>query len=187
MTGSAISAGGSRPCEDPSRHAAPGTRSPPARRDCYEITGTHATPIKALANLSFRPNVLRVSRVDPSRVWIGLFDGLASFRWQDGRWIDEGKVEGVTEQMRSLFENADGSLWVGTNNDGAMRVNFASPPVTGAPRPAATLRAVRRRTRVFRPAERSSKSSPARLYFAVGEEKPYIVVRFDEASGTFSP
>ena len=41
--------------------------SPPrARPDFTKLAAPAATPIKALADPSFRPNVLRVSRVDPS-------------------------------------------------------------------------------------------------------------------------
>ena len=95
----------------------------------FEIVGGRtAVPIKSPADLSFRPNTLNVSRVDPSRVWMGLFDGLASFRRVDGRWVDEGRVEGIDSQVRSVFENADGSLWAGVleGGHGVLRVTFAS-------------------------------------------------------------
>ena len=134
----------------------------------------------------FRPNVLRVSRVDPSTGLVGLFDGLASFRWQDGRWIDEGNVEGVTEQIRSLFENADGSLWTGHQqrrcHAGHLRVTArsrsaascrdaasGSATAEGLPPGGASRRRTGRRTVLRRAATR----------------KPYIV-RFDPASSTFS-
>jgi hypothetical protein len=104
----------------------------------FEIVGDRAVPIKSPSDLSFRPNTLNVSRVDQTRVWMGLFDGLASFRRVDGRWIDEGRVDGVTEQIRSVFESADGSLWAGALEDanGLLRVRLSSRPEPGNPRPA---------------------------------------------------
>ena len=65
-----------------------------AETACTTSGTTKAVPIKKTADLSFRPNVLLVSKLDPTRVWIGLFDGLASFRWIGGRWIEEGRVDG---------------------------------------------------------------------------------------------
>ena len=95
-----------------------------------------AIPIKKTADLSFRPNVLLVSKVDPTRVWVGLFDGLASFRWIDGRWIDEGRVEGADFEIRSLFEEQDGSIWAGSGSDGVVHIRPVSRPARGAARPA---------------------------------------------------
>ena len=70
----------------------------------YDVRNNKAIPIKKTADLSFRPNVLLVSKLDPTRVWVGLFDGIASFRWVDGRWIDEGRVQDADLEIRSLFE-----------------------------------------------------------------------------------
>jgi signal transduction histidine kinase/CheY-like chemotaxis protein/ligand-binding sensor domain-containing protein len=103
----------------------------------YDIRNDKAIPIKKTADLSFRPNVLLVSKPDPTRVWVGLFDGLASFQWIDGRWIDEGRVEGADLEVRSLFEEQDGSLWAGTGSDGIAHIALASRPAQGAARPAA--------------------------------------------------
>jgi signal transduction histidine kinase/CheY-like chemotaxis protein len=121
----------------------PAGRRPPAlpvacSDGLYEVKGTTAVPIRAPADSTFRTSALVRSRLDPSRLWVALFDGLASFRWVDGRWIDEGRVEGVSEQVRTLAETADGSLWAGTSSMGLIRVTFATTPTPGAPRPAAS-------------------------------------------------
>ena len=105
----------------------------------WEVAGDRLVPTLHNDDLTFRPAVLTESRVDPTRVWVGQFDGLSSLRWVGGRWIDEGRIEGVDEQVRTLVETADGSLWAGTQSQGALHVRFASPPVAGAPRPAATI------------------------------------------------
>ena len=102
----------------------------------YAIEGTKAVTIKESKDLTFRANSALVSRLDPSRVWIGLFDGIASFRWAKGRWIDEGRVEGTDAEIRSLFENQDGSIWGGTSGSGLFRLVPASTPGPGTERPA---------------------------------------------------
>ena len=64
----------------------------------YEIQGLTTRPIRAPADGTYRTSALLRSRVDPTRLWVALFDGLASFRWVDGRWIDEGRVEGASNR-----------------------------------------------------------------------------------------
>ncbi len=105
----------------------------------YEVAGDTAKPVHAPGDTTFRAAFLLKSKVDPARVWIGLFDGLASFRRIDGRWVDEGRVPGVTEQIRSGVEDADGSLWLGTQSAGAIGIRFATPPRAGVPRPEARI------------------------------------------------
>jgi signal transduction histidine kinase/CheY-like chemotaxis protein/ligand-binding sensor domain-containing protein len=110
----------------------------------YEIQGDRATVIKQTKDLSFRPDFVLQSRVDPTRLWVGLFSGrggaLESFRWIDGKWTDEGMVPTPDITIRTIFENADGSLWAGTQTDGVLRVTFATRPAQGAPRPDTTVK-----------------------------------------------
>ncbi|HQW80839.1 MAG TPA: ATP-binding protein [Pseudomonadota bacterium] len=69
---------------------------------------------------------LLASAVVPGRVYVGLWDGLAILRHADGHWIDEGRIAGVNLTVTSLFEEADGRLWIGTWNDGVVRLGFAT-------------------------------------------------------------
>jgi signal transduction histidine kinase/CheY-like chemotaxis protein len=105
----------------------------------YDLQNVSAVPIKKTKDLSFRPNSLVVSRLDPTRLWVGLFDGLSSFRWLHGRWIDEGLIQGVNDEVRFLFEDADGSLWAGTAGTGVVHVLLAARPGGGVERPATRL------------------------------------------------
>ena len=102
----------------------------------FDVRNNKAIPIKKTADLSFRPNVILVSKLDPTRVWLGLFDGLSSFRWIGGRWIDEGRVEDADVEVRSLFEEQDGSIWAGTGSDGVVHITLVSRPARGTARPA---------------------------------------------------
>jgi signal transduction histidine kinase/ligand-binding sensor domain-containing protein len=69
-------------------------------------------------------NVLLRSTCHPDRVFIGSFRGLASLRYENGHWYDEGTVDGVDREVTSLVESNDGSLWVGTNSPHVCRVVF---------------------------------------------------------------
>jgi signal transduction histidine kinase/DNA-binding response OmpR family regulator len=104
------------------------------------VNGETTTPVLAPGDGTFRTAVLLRSQLVPTRVWIGLFDGLASFRWEEGTWINEGRVPGVSDQIRTLFENPDGSLWAGTTATDIVRITFDTRPMPSAPRPSATAR-----------------------------------------------
>jgi signal transduction histidine kinase/CheY-like chemotaxis protein/ligand-binding sensor domain-containing protein len=91
----------------------------------YRIEGTVARPIVESMNRSFGAFVTLRSRQDPHRVWVGLTDGLASVKWTNGGWVNEGRVAGITEQVRSLFQAADGTLWAGTAVAGVVRLRSA--------------------------------------------------------------
>ncbi|HWI16230.1 MAG TPA: ATP-binding protein [Vicinamibacterales bacterium] len=99
----------------------------------FRIEGDKATPIVTSTNRSFGAFVTLQSRIERSRVWIGLADGLASVRWINGRWVNEGRVNGIREQVRSLQQAADGSLWAGTQSSGLLIVRGADG--NGATRP----------------------------------------------------
>ncbi len=149
----------------------------------YEITGNTAVPIWVPADGTYRTAFLYRSRLVPTRLWIGLFDGLASFRWEQGKWIDEGRVEGIADQIRTLYENPDGSLWAGTTGTGLLRVSFASPP--GVPRPKASAKRFGAKDGL---PEASVAVVPihGELYFTTfGAARNRFVARFDPSKSTF--
>ena len=149
----------------------------------YEVKGDRTVPIKTPEDLSFRPNSIVVSKVDPTRIWLGLFEGLSSFRYVDGRWIDEGRVDGIDEPVRSLFENADGSLWAGLQDSGILHLTFASPPVSGVPRPAPRVERFGE-DRGLAPGGVSVTGAGKTPVFVAGVDDPHVV-RFDAGSRRF--
>ncbi len=74
----------------------------------------------------YYPWVLHQSLYDPSRVFIGLDDGIASIYRENGKWIDEGKIEVIDEQIRNIAEDGDGNLWLGTDNQGVIQLKTPS-------------------------------------------------------------
>ena len=105
----------------------------------YQVSGTTSQAISAVDG-SINVSVLLRSKAVPSRLWVGRFDGLGSYRWENGRWIDEGALSNVVDQIRTLNENPDGSVWAGTASTGLLRLTFATTPRPGEPRPAVSVR-----------------------------------------------
>jgi GAF domain-containing protein/CheY-like chemotaxis protein/ligand-binding sensor domain-containing protein len=90
----------------------------------YQIVGDRANVVKPSVNRSFSTYSLHRSRQDSNRVFVGLEDGLASLRWQNGKWIDEGKIPGINETVYTIVEAKAGRLWLGTTGQGVVQVNF---------------------------------------------------------------
>ena len=91
----------------------------------YEVDGDKATLVRGSVGRTFNAAVLLRSKQDPSRVYIGLFDGFASLRRVGGRWVDEGRVNAIADEVRTIVEASDGKLWLGTGATGILRVDFS--------------------------------------------------------------
>jgi signal transduction histidine kinase/CheY-like chemotaxis protein/ligand-binding sensor domain-containing protein len=76
--------------------------------------------------------VLRASRIDPERVFVGTRHGLRSIRRDPtGAWADEGLIPGADVEVRTIVETPSGEVWLGTPISGIFRVRFGpSPPGT---------------------------------------------------------
>ncbi len=64
------------------------------------------------------------STVDTNRIYLGLDDGVASL-YRTGRiWHDEGRLPDITIEARTVAEDREGRLWIGSVYDGIYRVQF---------------------------------------------------------------
>jgi hypothetical protein len=91
-----------------------------------EVVGNSVRPIKAPADLSFRPNVLLVSKHD--RRGSGRDCSTGSVVPLGRRQVDRRGPGGGAREVRSLFEDANGTLWMGTSNDGVLRLTLGETP-----------------------------------------------------------
>ena len=149
----------------------------------FEVEGTTLRAIREAGDGTFRTSTSLRSSLDPTRLWVGFFDGLSSFRHIEGRWIDEGRLPGVTDQVRNLFENPDGSVWAGTASTGVLRISFASRPAPGQPRPPLTVERLGVAAGLPPGGGFVADVLGTPLFF-VGTEEPYVA-RFDEPSRRF--
>jgi len=85
-----------------------------------------------LANLGFTgASALHLSKRDSSHIFVGLSFGLAVARFEKGTWVDAGKFSGIEEEVRSIAEEEDGTIWLGTKSQGILRL--APPTFDPAP------------------------------------------------------
>lgn len=103
----------------------------------YEIHRESAVPITSSTSAQFRALTMLRSQEIPDRIYVGHWDGLSALRYDSRnshRWIDEGRIPDINEEIRTIVENPDGSLWLGTNARGALRVTFPESPALSRPR-----------------------------------------------------
>ncbi|MBP1634107.1 MAG: luxQ 3, partial [Acidobacteria bacterium] len=139
----------------------------------YEIEGGRASPVHESVAGSFMAAALHKSKKDPARVFVGLFDGLASLKLDRGKWVFEGRVDGVSDEVRTIAEDADGRLWLGTAATGVLRF-------TPGPRPRIERFGV----------GQGLPAGGVGVVWAAGRPvflTPQDLFRFDEARGRFVP
>lgn len=91
----------------------------------YRIIGTKANLIKEASGLDFVPNYIHQSVLDSHRIFVGVFDGVTSFYLdRSGKWIYEGKINGVDDYVSSIVEDKSGIIWVATDNNGVLRLDM---------------------------------------------------------------
>ncbi|WP_333607505.1 hybrid sensor histidine kinase/response regulator [Arsukibacterium sp.] len=103
----------------------------------YQLIDEQLTLVRPSAQAS---KILQVSRLQPDRVYVGLQDGLATMRFVDGAWQDEGRLPGVSGNLNSIVELADGQLWLGTLAHGVYQLQLPAAWQGGASLPLAIKR-----------------------------------------------
>lgn len=77
---------------------------------------------------------LEVSRHRPGLLFVGRANGLGVLRSEGGRWIDLGLVQGLDEQVATLAEAQDGTLWASSRSKGLLRLSDSTRVVAGSSR-----------------------------------------------------
>jgi signal transduction histidine kinase/DNA-binding NarL/FixJ family response regulator len=66
------------------------------------------------------------SKIDPDRYFLATANGLASIRFKDNVWSDEGLLPGLNQQVASIVELASGELFISTLGTGFYRIQLKS-------------------------------------------------------------
>ncbi len=97
----------------------------------YKISKNKAT---SLGLLFKGAAALHRSRQDGNYIFVGMGFNLALLRLNNGKWTNAGKFSGIEEEIRSIAEGEDGTIWLGTKSQGILRLG----PPTLDPAPAAS-------------------------------------------------
>ena len=62
------------------------------------------------------------SKIHPGRVYIGTSNGLWSAVYSERNWFMEGQIGDFDDDIRSMVEDANGDLWLGTNFNGVIKI-----------------------------------------------------------------
>jgi serine phosphatase RsbU (regulator of sigma subunit)/ligand-binding sensor domain-containing protein len=71
------------------------------------------------------------SKKTPNRVFVALGAGFSAMRYEKGVWIDEGRMENFSDNIRGIAEDEEGNIWLGSFREGIYKVvpsdNFTKP------------------------------------------------------------
>ena len=149
----------------------------------YEVRGNDVKKIS-----SYTTDALHRSRIDSNRVYVGMANGLSSIYLTNGTWTNEGKVEGIGEEIRSIAESPDGKLWLGALREGLLRVEFPQLSTNIPSNLALKNPVVKRYSTADGLPEGSAKifSIEGKEYIGTDKEtSKYSVFQFDEKSERF--
>lgn len=68
--------------------------------------------------------VFHCSKKYPQKIFAGLNNGLMLLKYENNKIIIEKQFDEIKDNIRSIMEMPDGTLWLGTFRSGAIRLNF---------------------------------------------------------------
>lgn len=91
----------------------------------FEINGTRAKPV-VFETITHTCYSFKQSERNPSIVYIGMAGGIAAIEYTGSGWVDRGYIQKdeIRYEIRSIEEDNDGSLWLGTYVDGIVRLTL---------------------------------------------------------------
>lgn len=66
----------------------------------------------------------------PDILFLGLSNGLFSLKHKNGKWVEEGRIQGVKYNIRSIVTDQTGNLWVSTFRNGVYKIKISENDIT---------------------------------------------------------
>lgn len=73
------------------------------------------------------------SKIFPNRIYVGLESGIGVLEESNGKFIDKGKIPGISTAVRNIEEDKDGNLWLGTPYSGVYKISKLSEKLGTVP------------------------------------------------------
>jgi signal transduction histidine kinase/DNA-binding response OmpR family regulator len=108
-------------------HTAPASRT-------AVVSSTPHVQARRIARTPSMALTMYRSRGEPARVYVGLVRGVMSVRLTDRGWIDEGRIEGIDDPITSIAEAKNGALWMVSQRQRVLRVEFDGAATSPRPR-----------------------------------------------------
>jgi signal transduction histidine kinase/DNA-binding response OmpR family regulator len=70
--------------------------------------------------------VFHPSAIEPNRVLVGTGEGLISLSRKNHKWKEDFRLENTSKTIRTIVDDQNGGLWLGTLSDGVLKVDFSS-------------------------------------------------------------
>ncbi|MBI5539608.1 MAG: SpoIIE family protein phosphatase [Bacteroidia bacterium] len=79
--------------------------------------------IKPIRKMEFSYAILH-SKTDPSIIFVNNSEGLAIFKKNKNELKFHEQIKGIEHEVRYMYEEKDGSLWINGNNNDLLKLNF---------------------------------------------------------------
>ena len=62
------------------------------------------------------------SKFEKNTIWQAIDVGLVKIKWENGKWVEQGQVRGISGAVRGIVEADRGELWLHTKSNGLFQV-----------------------------------------------------------------
>ena len=90
------------------------------RYGLFEIDGEKVIPVK---KMEFSYTFLH-SKKNPDILYSNNSNGLVVFNKINNKWIYSGRIKGIDHEVRYIYEENDGTLWINGNNNDILKLSF---------------------------------------------------------------
>ncbi len=91
----------------------------------HQITDSTAKRVVALQGSVYE---FYQSKKSPNRIFLTSANGLTALRYENGKWINEGRIKELNDDIRIMQEDSEGNLWLGTFRNGAIKIPYYENP-----------------------------------------------------------